>query len=106
MMDVLAAKRADGKAAADDLAECGQIRRDAFNFLHAAAADAQRDNLVKQQEDIVARRQLPQPAQVTRRRRDHPARIGYRLDDERGDALMMFAQHGFGIAEIVERARP
>ena len=56
MMSRATAVRADGQSAADDLAQAGQVGRDAEALLGAAARDAETgDDLVEDQQRAVAR---------------------------------------------------
>ena len=55
-MSRAAAERADRQAAADDLAERREIGRTPKLLLGAAARDPERDDLVEDQHDAVARR--------------------------------------------------
>ena len=85
----LAAERADREAAADDLAERGEVRRDAVELLRAAERDAEaRDDLVEDEHDavLVAQRRAA-PARKPGLRRDDAHVAGDRLDDDRRDLV-------------------
>ena len=78
------AVRADRHAAADDLAERGQVRRDAVQRLRAAERDAEAGHhFVEDQQRAVLRAQLAQALQIAVARRDAIHVAGDRLDDQR-----------------------
>src|SRR4026208_1013978 len=54
------AEGADREAAADDLAQRGEVRSDAEALLRAATAHPERDDLVEDQEDVQALGDLAQ----------------------------------------------
>jgi len=94
---------ADRIAAADDLAEQGQIRGDAEQRLRAAIGQPHRDHLVEDEEDAVPLRQAAQKIQEIAGGRDDPARTHHGLDDngrEIGGVPLDDALHG---GRIVER---
>src|SRR5262249_56077802 len=78
--------RANGQAAADDLAETREIGTDAILHLSAAERKAEAgDDLVEDQHRAVARAEIAQGLQEAGRRR-HDAHVpGHRLDDDGGD---------------------
>src|SRR5690606_3751985 len=75
----------DWHAAADDLAQRGEVRRHAGQALHALRADAEAGHdLVEDQHRTVLGTQLAQAFQKTRARLDQIHVAGHRLDDDRG----------------------
>ena len=70
MMSRRAAVSADGQAAADDLAERGDVGRDAVQLLRAAAREAEAGHhLVEDEQRAVAPRELAQRFEEARARR-------------------------------------
>ena len=79
---------ADRQAAADDLAETGEIRLDAEDLLRAAGRSAEsRDHLVEDEQRAVADRQIAQAGEEAIARRDDADVAGDRLDDDGGDLI-------------------
>jgi hypothetical protein len=90
-------------ASADQLAERRQIRPHPFDLLEAAAAQAEGDDLVEDQQHAVAVGELPHAAQVSGLGLDQPARAQHRLHDDPGDPLVVLSQDRLGRLEVVER---
>ena len=91
-----AAVGADRHAAADDLAERAQVRRDAVALLRAAERDAEAGHhFVEDQQRAVLRAQLAQVLQVAVARQDAVGVADDRLDDQAGDLA----------ADVVEQLR-
>ena len=83
-----AAIGADRQAAADDLAEAGQVRPDAEHLLRAARRRAKPgDHFVEDEQDAVAIADRAQALQEAVAGRDDPHVAGDRLDDDRGDLV-------------------
>ena len=74
---------ADGEAAADDLAEGGQIRIPAVAALGPVVADAERDDLVEDEEDPVLPGELPEEREEPLRGRDEPHAVRQGVDEHR-----------------------
>ena len=92
MMSRAPAVGADGQAAADDLAEAGQVGRDAVERLRAAERDAEAGHHLV--EDEHARRAGRVSARSPRGSRRAAARspcCRHRLDDDRGDLPLVSA---------------
>src|SRR5215469_7801144 len=80
-----AAEGAHGEAAADDLAEGGQVGTDAEALLGAAFGDAEGDDLVEDEHDAVAVGDLAQSLEEAQLRHEQ-AGVGHeRIHDEGGD---------------------
>ena len=98
-----AGDRADGEAAAEQLAVGGEVRCDAEQLLRAAQGGAEAgQHLVEQQHDAVPAGQLPQPAyELDRLQLGVPAL--HRLHDDRGDVVGV-PRDGLqgGVAAVVE----
>ena len=99
-----AAERADGKSAADDLAEGRQVWHDVVECLSAAPGDAKPGHyLVEYQDAAVPASEFAQPFQISWHGRYATHVTGDRFEDHRGDLLRV---SGEGLAdgfEIVER---
>ena len=81
-----AAVRADRQAAADDLAEAGQIGPDAEERLRAAGRRAEAgDHLVEDQQDAVRVQRSRRPVEEAVGGRHDAHVAGDRLDDDGGD---------------------
>ena len=88
-----AAEHADGHAAADDLAERGEVRLDAVELLRAALRDAEAGHdLVEDQDRAVLRAFLAQGLEEARHRRDAVHVAGDRLDDDARDVRADLAE--------------
>ena len=97
------AVRADRHAAADDLAERRQVRRDAVQRLRAAERDAEAGHhFVENQQRAVLRAQLAQTGEIAVARRDAIHVAGDGLDDETGDAVAdLVEQFARGVEVVV-----
>src|SRR5207244_1262324 len=84
---------ADGEAAADDLAERGEVGRDVEALLRAAEGEAEAGHdLVEDEERAVVLRDLAQEPQVASGGRDTAHIADYRLDDDAGDVIGKFSE--------------
>ena len=83
-----AAVRADRQAAADDLAEAGDVRLDAVQLLRAAASDTEaRDHFIEDQQRSVLARERAQSFQKAFGRRNDAHVSRDRLHDDGCDAI-------------------
>ena len=90
---------AQRQAAADDLAQAGQVGLDAEELLRAAARDAEAgDDLVEDQQRAVLVAERAQHRQVGRARQHHAHVAGDRLDDDRGDLAAVRARRRLRMA--------
>ncbi|KAG0924181.1 hypothetical protein G6F31_019209 [Rhizopus arrhizus] len=88
----------DRHAAADDLAEGGQVRGDAVVRLRTAKGNAEAGHhLVEDQQRAVLRAQFAQVLQVTLARGNAVGVADHRFDDQAGDVVtLLFEQCGGG----------
>ena len=104
-----AAKAADGHAAADHFAECGQIGQDAGQLRDAAARQAEAgDHFIEYQQCAVLARDVAQRLQILLPLQQQAVVRRHRLDDHRRDARAFareqIAQRGFVIQRQDARA--
>ncbi len=93
-------------AAADDLAEGGQVRGDAVMRLRTAERDAEAGHyFVEDQQRAVLGTQRAQMIQIAFARRDAVHVAGDRLNDQAGDIVAEFVEQACGGLEIIERQR-
>ncbi len=99
--DVAAARdRGERKAAADDLAERGQVRHDAVVLLRAPVGEAEAgDDLVEDQRHAVSRGDLAHALEEAGLGHHQPLQ---RLQDHRGQVVVMRLDHGLGLGHVVE----
>ena len=84
-----AAKGADGQAAADDLAERGEVRLHAILHLCPANAEAVTgDHFIEDQEHVMGFRDLPDLPEVVVLRQDRADVAEHRFDDECGNIVV------------------
>ncbi len=89
-------------AAADDLAEGGQVRGDAVVRLRTAEGDAEaRHHFVEDQQRAMLRAQRTQVLQVALARRDAVGVADHRFDDQAGDVATLLFEQGGGRFEVV-----
>ncbi len=99
-----AAKGSQGQAAAEDLAQGGQVGPDAEQFLGPAPGQAEPgDHLVKDQQGTVAVAQLPQTGEKAGARGDHSHIPGHRFHDHRGQPVAVLVRHLLHRLQVVER---
>jgi hypothetical protein len=102
MTSRLAAEGADRHAAADDLAERGEVGAHAGELLHAAARHPEAGHdLVEDQQGAVAVAGRAQALQEAGDRADHVHVAGDRLDDDAGDFLAELLEGLFDLFEVV-----
>ena len=97
-----AAECADRHAAADDFAECGQVRAHAVQRLRAAQRNAKaRHDFVEYQQRTAPVALAPQCLQKIRRRRNAIHVAGHRLDDDAGDLRADLTEHPLDLIDVV-----
>ena len=97
-----AAERADRQPAADDLAQRGQVGRDAVATLRAVVADAEGDDLVEDEQRARVVRELSKEREELVRRRHDAARPEHRLDDHRRQIVQMRLERSARSFDVVE----
>src|SRR2546423_7827863 len=105
MIHYLAARAvcADGKAAADDLAERGDVRTHVVKLLRAAACEAKASHhLIEDEKRAVPCRYLTHLLQVAFVRRDAAHVADDRLDDDGGNVRAVLNESLFELGCIVE----
>ena len=101
-----AAERGERQAAADDLAEHGQVGQHAEPLLRAAARDAEAgDHLVEDEQRAARVAEQPQRLEEARRRRDAAHVPGDRLDEDRREALAVPLDRRGDAVDVVVLAR-
>ena len=97
------AKSAHRHAAADHLAQRGQIWSDAIQPLHALRADAKaRHHLIENQHRAVLCAHAPQGLEEARLRLDQVHVARHRLDDDGGNLAAARLEHLFDLLQVVE----
>jgi hypothetical protein len=100
----VSAERRSGHAAADDLAEHRQVRRDPVALLGSAVGDAEaRHHLVEHQQGAAVVARLAQALEEPVGGRDTAHVAGDGLDDDAGELVAVPLDHGAHAREIVER---
>src|SRR5207249_3661559 len=98
--------RADGQAAADDLAQACEIGPHAVQLLRASERDAKAgDDLVEDQQRTVLRSDLAQASEESRRGSHHTHVARHRLDDQCRDLRAARREQLAHRGQIVERQR-
>src|SRR5205823_14038708 len=90
------AERRDWKAAADDLAHRGEVRRDAIQLLRSTGGNAQRDDLVEDKEHPELVGDAAHPLYELWRRGDHTACSDDRLHDHGRDVARLLTKNALG----------
>ncbi len=104
MISALAAEGAHREAAADDLAERGEVGRDAVALLRAAERHAEAgDDLVEDEHDAVRVAQVAQTLQEALGGRHDAHVAGDRLDDDRRDLVAFCGERCRNRVEVVVR---
>ena len=94
--------RAQRQSAADDLAECGEVGRDAEQLLRAAERQPEAGHhLVEDQERAVDVRQPPRGVEKLLRRHDQPHVADHWFHDDGGDQAAMGAKRGLELLRLV-----
>ena len=95
---------ADGEAAADHLAERGEVRGHAVAFLRAAAPEAEAgDHLVEEEQRAVPVAEPAESFEEAGPRLDEPHVSRHRLHDDAGDGGRVGVEDGLDGREVVER---
>ena len=94
--------RAQRQSAADDLAECGEVGRDAQDLLRAAERQPEAGHhLVEDQKRAVLVCQPPRGVEKLLRRHDQPHVADHRFHDDGGDGVATRAKRGLELLRIV-----
>ena len=75
------------QTAADNFAKAGQVRHHTRQFLHAAGAQPQGDDLVENQQDLETVGQLAQSGKISMLRRNNTAGTEYGFHDDSGNPV-------------------
>lgn len=96
-----AAEHRQREAAADRLAQGREVRADAVEALCSPLVDGEADDLVEDQHDAVPLGLVPERAEELLGRRHHAVRRVDRLDDDRGEGLVLASDGRDGPVDVV-----